>query len=87
MSTNEVVDLGDTEPRSERPPSTPCKYPSVVVELIGGDGNAFVVLAKVQKALRHAGVPRETISQYIAEATNGDYDHLLATTMQWVTVQ
>jgi hypothetical protein len=29
-------------------------------------------------------VPSEEIDAYFAEATSGDYDHLLHTTMAWV---
>ena len=35
-------------------------------------------------ALRAAGVTQEEIDAYFAEATSGDYDHLLHTTMAWV---
>jgi len=87
MSTPETVDLSDEPTRASSPKPSECKYPEVVVALVGGDGNACAVLGAVQKALRRAGVAREEISQYIAEATNGDYDHLLATTMRWVTAK
>ena len=62
------------------------KYPDIEVELIGQDGNAFFILGRVQKALRRAGVPEEEVKQYYEEATNGDYNHLLRTTMEWVEV-
>lgn len=62
------------------------KYPHVEVELIGQDGNAFLILGRVQKALRRAGVPQAEIDAYMDEATSGDYDHLLATTMKTVEV-
>ncbi|MFA5558163.1 MAG: hypothetical protein WDA59_01700 [Methanofastidiosum sp.] len=62
------------------------KYPDVEVELIGQDGNAFLILGKVQKALRRAGVSEEEVKQYYEEATAGDYNHLLRTTMDWVEV-
>ena len=62
------------------------RFPEVEVELIGEDGNAFAILGKVQKALRRAGVDAEQIAEYKAEATSGDYDHLLAVTMDWVEV-
>ena len=36
------------------------KYPQVEVKLLGGDGNALVIIAKVQRALRAAiGVEAE----------------------------
>jgi hypothetical protein len=62
------------------------KYPEVEVQLTGQDGNAFAILGKTQKALRRAGVSGDEIEQYKEEATSGDYDHLLQTTMRWVNV-
>jgi len=62
------------------------KYPDIEVELIGQDGNAFLILGKVQKALREGGVSDEEVKQYYEEATSGDYNHLLRTTMEWVEV-
>lgn len=62
------------------------KYPDIEVELIGQDGNAFLILGKVQKALREGGVSDEEVKQYYEEATAGDYNHLLRTTMEWVEV-
>jgi len=61
------------------------KY-DIDVELTGSDGNAFAIMGTVQKAMRRAGVPREELDQYFAEATAGDYNQLLATTMKWVNV-
>ena len=58
----------------------------VKVELIGEDGNAFHILGKVSKALRKAG-HKELAQEYLKEASAGDYDHLLATTMQYVEVE
>ena len=60
------------------------RYPDVQVQLSGEDGNAFAILGRTAGALRRAGVPQEEIDQYFAEATSGDYDHLLQTTMRWV---
>ena len=36
------------------------------------------------KALRRAKVPKAEIDAFMAEATSGDYDHLLATVMATV---
>lgn len=63
------------------------KYPEVTVRLIGGDGNAFAILGQVMRAMRRAGLSQVEIEQYQEEATSGDYDHLLATTMRWVEVE
>ena len=62
------------------------KYPDIEVELIGQDGNAFGILGSVMKQMRRAGLPSEEIDAYHTEATSGDYDHLLQTTLSWVTV-
>jgi hypothetical protein len=62
------------------------KYPNVDVELVGNDGNAFSIMARVGKELRRAGVSNEEIKQYQNEATSGDYDNLLQVTMRWVNV-
>lgn len=63
------------------------KYPNVTVPLIGQDGNAFMIVGRVSGELKRAGVPKEEVEQYIEEATSGDYDHLLATTMKWVSAE
>ena len=47
-------------------------------------GNAFAILGRTTGALRRAGLPQEEIDDYVAEATSGDYDHLLQTTMRWI---
>ena len=55
----------------------------VVVKLVGEDGNAFAILGRVSKALRRAGMP-EKAEEYLARATAGDYNHLLAVTLEYV---
>ena len=62
------------------------RYPEITVELIGHDGNAFAVLGRVQRELRRAGVSKEEQQLFMDTATAGDYDHLLATCMEWVDV-
>jgi hypothetical protein len=62
------------------------KYPDIKVRLVGEDGNAFAIMARVGGALRDAGVPQAEIENYYAESTTGDYDHLLRTAVEWVEV-
>jgi len=62
------------------------KHPEIEVELTGTDGNAFAILGKVQRELKRGGVPKAEVDEFVAEATSGDYDHLLQTAMQWVEV-
>ena len=55
----------------------------VHVDLIGEDGNAFAIMGRVSKALKRAG-HKDLADEYFTEATSGDYDHLLQTTMKYV---
>jgi hypothetical protein len=59
------------------------RHPEIEVQLTGEDGNAFAILCRVTRALRRAGVSQE---EQDAEATSGNYDHLLATCIRWVEV-
>lgn len=60
------------------------KYPNVYVKLVGEDGNAFSILARVSNALKKAGVSKEEISQFQKEAMSNDYNHLLNVVQYWV---
>ena len=62
------------------------KYPQVNVQLVGEDGNALAIMGRVGKALKRAGVTRAKVNVFYREARAGDYDHLLQTVMEWVTV-
>ncbi len=62
------------------------RHPDVEVQLTGQDGNAFAVLGAVRKALVDAG-HQDEVEAFFAEATSGDYDHLLGTCMRWVTMR
>jgi len=46
-------------------------------DISGPDGNAFAVLGNVASWLRQCGVDRAEIDRWHAEATSGDYEHLL----------
>ena len=62
------------------------KYPEIEVQLTGQDGNAFAVMGAVSNALRKGGVPKDEINEYTTQSMSGDYDNLLRTAMNWVTV-
>ena len=62
------------------------KYPDVVVQLVGNDGNAFSILGAVSNALRKAG-HGDAVATFQSEAMTGDYDSLLGVCMAWVTVE
>ena len=62
------------------------KYPDIEVQLTGEDGNAFFIIGRVGRALRKGKVDKAEIEAYTNEAMSGDYDHVLQTTMRWVSV-
>jgi hypothetical protein len=62
------------------------RCPDVSVRLVGTDGNAFAILGRVRRALTDADVSEDDQAAFTAEATSGDYDHLLQTVMRWVDV-
>ena len=47
------------------------------------DGNAFAVMGAVIRALKKAG-QGDKVTEYQAKAMNGNYDHLLAVSMDYV---
>ncbi|MFE0472634.1 hypothetical protein ACFW2V_13565 [Streptomyces sp. NPDC058947] len=73
---------------------TGVKYPECEVVLTGIDANAVAIFMKVRKKLiRHLEAQGwdhqravEEGDAFQAEATSGDYDHVIATCLRWVTV-
>jgi len=57
----------------------------IEVRLVGRDGNAFAILGRVRKALREGG-RGDLVKAFFAEATAGDYNHLLVTCQKYVHV-
>lgn len=62
------------------------KYPNIEVQLSGEDGNAFAIIGRVSKALRHNNVSSEEIGTFQQEVMSGDYDNVLQTCMKWVDI-
>jgi hypothetical protein len=56
----------------------------VKVKLIGENGNAFAIMGRVTQAMRRAHISKEVIDEYLREAKSGGYNHLLATTLEYV---
>lgn len=63
------------------------KHPEVTVDFSNIDGNAFMLLGTVRKAMRRAKVTDDEIAKFTTEAQSDDYDHLLQTCMTWVNVE
>lgn len=59
------------------------KYPKARVKLVGEDGNAFSIMARVRRALEKAKAPPEDVKACMDEMQSGDYGHLLQTAMAW----
>jgi hypothetical protein len=59
------------------------KYPAITA-VISTDGNAMAIMGAVTKAMKRGGVPAEDIDAYFTEATSGDYDKVIRTSMQYV---
>lgn len=55
-------------------------------DLKGPDGNAYMLLGRAANALKDAGHTEEERKHFHNQATNGDYDNLLATIMEWFIV-
>lgn len=53
-------------------------------DLIGVDGNAFAVMAYVLKAMRECKMSKEEQSDYQTKAMSGDYNHLLAVSIEMI---
>lgn len=63
------------------------KYPNVKVQMSGEDGNSFMILGRVQKALRNAGATPTEIDEFLDEATSSDYQNLVQVCLRWVDVR
>lgn len=56
----------------------------IKLKLVGLDGNAFSIMGAVRNAARQQGIPKEVQDEYSQRAMSGDYDNLLAVTMEYV---
>jgi hypothetical protein len=90
---SEDVDMMPDDPVGYEPEP---RYPGCVVKLVGEDGNAMAILARVRIALKrhlvrehHYTTTRAggELEIFTKEAMSGNYDHLLETVTRWVTVE
>ena len=63
------------------------KYPDIIVQLVGKDGNAFNILGICRQAMKRAHLPESEIEAFTQEATSSNYDHLLATVCEYFNVE
>jgi len=62
------------------------RYPQVVVELVGMDGNAYSILGRCTLAAKRAGLSKNEIDEFVAKATSGNYDGLLRTVVEFFEI-
>lgn len=65
----------------------PPKYPDIRVNISNANRNAFAILLKVKVALIDAEVSYDEIKAWYDEATSDDFDHLIKTCMEMVTIE
>lgn len=63
------------------------KYPDIIVQLVGKDGNAFNILGICRRAMKRAHLSESEIEAFTTEATSSNYDHLLATVCEYFNVE
>jgi hypothetical protein len=64
------------------------KHPNITVRLVGEDGNIYAIMARVTRALRGAGAPRDEQKAFQdAVTTSRSYDEALGVVMSWVDTE
>ena len=63
------------------------KYPDVHVQWTGNDTGVYGPLARCLDAMTRAGISSLECDRFTAEAADGDYDHLLRVSTEWVYVK
>lgn len=67
-------------------PDRKVPYTDAVVQLTGKDGNAFLIIGLVHQGILRSNHP-ELADEFMNQAIDGDYDHLLQTCMRYVSVE
>lgn len=52
--------------------------------LVGIDGNAFSIMDYVKKAMKECGFTKERQNEYQSKAMSGDYNNLLALSIEMI---
>ena len=58
----------------------------IKVKLVGMDGNACFIIGKVSELLRKNG-HKDLVDSFIRDATSGDYNKVLQTVNEYVTIE
>ena len=62
------------------------KFPHIIVQMSGEDGNPVAIVSRVCKAMQRASIDKEDVDAFRTEALSGNYDHVLQTAFKTVTV-
>lgn len=62
------------------------QFPSVVINISGPDGNAFMIIGKIKRVFREAGLSNEEFRKAREDMMSGDYEHLLEVARRYVTI-
>lgn len=61
-------------------------YKHINIDLVGEDGNAYSIMARVNRAMSRAGCSHNNINEVLNEMKEGDYNNLLNTVMRVFSV-
>lgn len=67
-------------------PRTTTKKAKPFLQLVGQDGNAFAILGAALRAAKKAGWSEAQRDAYTSRAMSGDYQNLLAVTLEFFDV-
>lgn len=78
--TSQILDEQAQKPKGP-------KFPDVNLKLSGQDGNVFLIIGRVRRALQRGGATEEDLKEFTDEINNScSYDEALQTVMRWVEV-
>lgn len=79
QSTEDKTEIGARPHVEQRPAGSEIEpITDIVVKLVGKEGNAFAILARIAAALRRGG-RADLVECFLVEARSSDYRHLLRT--------
>ena len=62
------------------------RYPQASIDIGRIDRNALGIVVAVSRALRSQRVPEEKVAEFQQSALSANYDHVLRTAAQWVSL-
>lgn len=78
--------MNEIQTNKQQTPDNEVPYTDAVVQLTGKDGNAFLIIGLVRQGILRSNHP-ELADEFMNQAIDGDYDHLLQTCMRYVSVE